>query len=127
MTAYEKIGNSASLKSAIEGKSKSKNIEIRWWRWWMWTRLKKLNSPLLIDCKSLIELETLPPHNNSTFTSKLNSLRLLLADAEERDKQAALEKLRQLGDQILYPFGLSTSMFKQNADGSGGYTFSTAS
>ncbi|XP_011296729.1 tetratricopeptide repeat protein 1 [Fopius arisanus] len=73
----------------------------------------------LADYKKILELD---PHN-AEANHAVNRLPPLIDQRNEKLKQEMLGKLKDLGNMILRPFGLSTENFKMEQDpSSGGYS-----
>lgn len=68
-------------------------------------------------------LPLLPQSDLRTVTQALRELPPRLEKAKEREMAEMMGKLKELGNGILKPFGLSTDMFKMNQDpNTGGYS-----
>ena len=71
----------------------------------------------------LAQLPTLPPPDQKIVQAALRSLPPRIATAKEKEMADMMGKLKELGNGILKPFGLSTDNFKMEKDpGSGGYS-----
>ncbi|KAL1960420.1 hypothetical protein VTO42DRAFT_7719 [Malbranchea cinnamomea] len=77
------------------------------------------------DYKELLQLKVLPPQDERMVREKLRELRPRLNAAKEKEMAEMLGKLKELGNGILRPFGLSTDNFKFVKDEkTGGYSMS---
>ena len=77
------------------------------------------------DYKVLAQLPTLPPQDMKIVQTALSSLPPRINAAKEKEMGDMMGKLKELGNGILKPFGLSTDNFKMDKDpNSGGYSVS---
>ena len=77
------------------------------------------------DYKVLAQLPTLPPQDMKIVQTALRSLPPRINAAKEKEMGDMMGKLKELGNGILKPFGLSTDNFKMEKDpNSGGYNMS---
>ena len=77
------------------------------------------------DYKVLAQLPTLPPQDMKIVQTALRSLPPRINAAKEKEMGDMMGKLKELGNGILKPFGLSTDNFKMEKDpNSGGYSMS---
>lgn len=75
------------------------------------------------DYKALAQLPTLPPQDQKIVQAALRSLPPRIDAAKEKEMGDMMGKLKELGNGILKPFGLSTDNFKMEKDpNSGGYS-----
>ena len=75
------------------------------------------------DYKLLAQMPTLPPADRKIVQAALRSLPERVGRAKEKEMADMMGKLKELGNGILKPFGLSTDNFKMEKDpGSGGYS-----
>ena len=75
------------------------------------------------DYKVLAQLPTLPPQDNKIVQAALRSLPPRINTAKETEMGDMMGKLKELGNGILKPFGLSTDNFKMDKDpNTGGYS-----
>lgn len=75
------------------------------------------------DYKALAQLPTLPPQDNKIVQAALRSLPPRINTAKEKEMGDMMGKLKELGNGILKPFGLSTDNFKMDKDPkTGGYS-----
>lgn len=75
------------------------------------------------DYKALAQLPTLPPQDNKIVQAALRSLPPRISAAKEKEMGDMMGKLKELGNGILKPFGLSTDNFKMDKDPkTGGYS-----
>lgn len=75
------------------------------------------------DYKALAQLPTLPPQDNKIVQAALRSLPPRITTAKEKEMGDMMGKLKELGNGILKPFGLSTDNFKMDKDPkTGGYS-----
>ena len=75
------------------------------------------------DYKALSQLPTLPPQDQKIVQAALRSLPPRIDAAKEKEMGDMMGKLKELGNGILKPFGLSTDNFKMEKDpNSGGYS-----
>ena len=75
------------------------------------------------DYKALAQLPTLPPQDNKIVQAALRSLPPRINAAKEKEMGDMMGKLKELGNGILKPFGLSTDNFKMDKDPkTGGYS-----
>ena len=68
---------------------------------------------------------SLPPADRKVVQAALRELPARVQEAREREMGEMMGKLKELGNGLLRPFGLSTDMFKMQGDGKGGYSLST--
>ena len=69
--------------------------------------------------------EALPPQDKKIIQAALRELPLKVARAREAEMGEMMGKLKELGNSVLKPFGLSTDMFKMQKDErTGGYSMS---
>lgn len=68
------------------------------------------------DYKTLAQLPTLPPQDNKIVQTALRSLPPRINAAKEKEMGDMMGKLKELGNGILKPFGLSTDNFKMEKD-----------
>ncbi|KAF6229007.1 hypothetical protein HO133_007121 [Letharia lupina] len=68
------------------------------------------------DYKALAQLPTLPPQDQKIVQAALRSLPPRINTAKEREMGDMMGKLKELGNGILKPFGLSTDNFKMDKD-----------
>ncbi|KAK5103022.1 hypothetical protein LTS08_003825 [Lithohypha guttulata] len=76
-------------------------------------------STALADYQTLSTPEyfrTLPPQDQKTVIEMLRSLPARVEEAKKRDVDEMMGKLKDLGNGLLKPFGLSTDMFKMTQD-----------
>lgn len=74
------------------------------------------------DYKALAQLPTLPPQDMKIVQAALRSLPPRINTAKEKEMGDMMGKLKELGNGILKPFGLSTDNFKMEKDpNTGGY------
>ena len=77
------------------------------------------------DYKVLAQLPALPPQDMKIVQTALRSLPPRINAAKEKEMGDMMGKLKELGNGILKPFGLSTDNFKMEKDpNSGGYNMS---
>lgn len=75
------------------------------------------------DYKILAQLPTLPPQDKQIVQAALRSLPSRINAAKEKEMGDMMGKLKELGNGILKPFGLSTDNFKMDKDpNTGGYS-----
>ena len=75
------------------------------------------------DYKALVQLPTLPPQDMKIVQAALTSLPPRINAAREKEMGDMMGKLKELGNGILKPFGLSTDNFKMEKDpNTGGYS-----
>ena len=75
------------------------------------------------DYKALAQLPKLPPQDQKIVQAALRSLPLRINAAKETEMGDMMGKLKELGNGILKPFGLSTDNFKMEKDpNTGGYS-----
>ncbi|CAD6564005.1 MAG: hypothetical protein ASARMPRED_002635 [Alectoria sarmentosa] len=75
------------------------------------------------DYKALSDSPTLPPQDKKIVQAALRSLPLRINTAKEKEMGDMMGKLKELGNGILKPFGLSTDNFKMDKDpNTGGYS-----
>ena len=75
------------------------------------------------DYKVLAQLPTLPPQDMKIVQAALGSLPPRINTAKEKEMGDMMGKLKELGNGILKPFGLSTDNFKMDQDpNTGGYS-----
>lgn len=75
------------------------------------------------DYKALTQIPSLPPADRRLALTALRTLPPRIAAAKEREMADMMGKLKELGNGILKPFGLSTDNFKMTKDEkSGGYS-----
>ena len=75
------------------------------------------------DYRALAQLPTLPPQDNKIVQAALRSLSPRISAAKEKEMGDMMGKLKELGNGILKPFGLSTDNFKMDKDPkTGGYS-----
>ncbi|EGD95604.1 tetratricopeptide repeat protein [Trichophyton tonsurans CBS 112818] len=75
------------------------------------------------DYKSLLELGILPPHDTRAVKAALSGLPAKINAAKDKEMAEMMGKLKDLGNRILKPFGLSTDNFKFVKDEkTGGYS-----
>ena len=75
------------------------------------------------DYKVLAQLTTLPPQDMKIVQAALRSLPPRISTAKEKEMGDMMGKLKELGNGILKPFGLSTDNFKMEKDpNTGGYS-----
>ena len=75
------------------------------------------------DYKVLAQLTTLPPQDKKIVQEALRSLPPRINAAKEKEMGDMMGKLKELGNGILKPFGLSTDNFKMEKDPkTGGYS-----
>ena len=75
------------------------------------------------DYKVLAQLTTLPPQDKKIVQEALRSLPPRINAAKEKEMGDMMGKLKELGNGILKPFGLSTDNFKMEKDpNTGGYS-----
>lgn len=75
------------------------------------------------DYKALAHLPTLPPQDQKIVQAALRSLPPRINTAKEKEMGDMMGKLKELGNGILKPFGLSTDNFKMEKDpNTGGYS-----
>lgn len=68
------------------------------------------------DYKALAQLPALPPQDNKIVQTALRSLPPRINAAKEKEMGDMMGKLKELGNGILKPFGLSTDNFKMEKD-----------
>ncbi|MCJ1245467.1 hypothetical protein MMC30_002671 [Trapelia coarctata] len=77
------------------------------------------------DYRELSKMSKLPAQDRRVAQSALATLPSRINAAKEKEMGEMMSKLKELGNGILKPFGLSTDMFKMNKDPStGGYNMS---
>ncbi|KAL9126501.1 MAG: hypothetical protein Q9217_004465 [Psora testacea] len=77
------------------------------------------------DYKMLSTMPNLPPQDKRVVQAALRELPLKVKEAREKEMGEMMGKLKELGNGILKPFGLSTDMFKMTKDEkTGGYSMS---
>ena len=77
------------------------------------------------DYKVLASVADLPPQDRKIVQAALRELPGRVKEAREREMGEMMGKLKELGNGILKPFGLSTDMFKMTKDEkTGGYSMS---
>ncbi|KAL9635964.1 MAG: hypothetical protein Q9164_003140 [Protoblastenia rupestris] len=77
------------------------------------------------DYKMLSTMPSLPPQDKKVVQAALRELPLKVKEAREKEMGEMMGKLKELGNGILKPFGLSTDMFKMTKDEkTGGYSMS---
>ncbi|MCJ1318891.1 hypothetical protein MMC15_004223 [Xylographa vitiligo] len=77
------------------------------------------------DYKELSKMVDLPVQDQKIVRAALATLPSRISTAKEKEMGEMMGKLKELGNGILKPFGLSTDMFKMNKDPStGGYNMS---
>ena len=77
------------------------------------------------DYKTLATMPNLPPPDKKVVQAALRDLPLKVKEAREKEMGEMMGKLKELGNGILKPFGLSTDMFKVTKDeATGGYSMS---
>lgn len=87
------------------------------------TLFRSFANPGLSDYKTLIRSPSLPPSDKALVTSALATLPNRIAAAKEQEMGEMMGKLKELGNGILKPFGLSTDNFKMTKDEkTGGYS-----
>ncbi|KAK2853320.1 hypothetical protein FQN49_005188 [Arthroderma sp. PD_2] len=75
------------------------------------------------DYKSLLQLENLPPHDQRVVKAALRELPARINEAKDKEMAEMMGKLKDLGNGLLKPFGLSTDNFKFVKDEkTGGYS-----
>ena len=75
------------------------------------------------DYKVLAQVPTLPPQDRKIVQAALRSLPPRIGTAKEKEMADMMGKLKELGNGILKPFGLSTDNFKMDKDpNTGGYS-----
>lgn len=75
------------------------------------------------DYKTLAEMDNLPPSDMKVVKAALQDLPAKLRAAKEKEMGDMMGKLKELGNGILKPFGLSTDNFKMVKDEkTGGYS-----
>jgi len=75
----------------------------------------------LADYKKILELN--PPNSNSNeIRQVIRELEVKIEKRNERLKQEMMSKLKDLGNLVLRPFGLSTNNFEMKPNESGGYS-----
>ena len=75
------------------------------------------------DYKALAQLPALPPQDNKIVQTALRSLPPRITAAKDKEMGDMMGKLKELGNGILKPFGLSTDNFKMEKDpNTGGYS-----
>ncbi|KAL8742036.1 MAG: hypothetical protein Q9190_005431 [Brigantiaea leucoxantha] len=75
------------------------------------------------DYKQLSTMQNLPPQDLKIVRQALASLPLRISAAKEKEMGEMMGKLKELGNGILKPFGLSTDNFKMTKDEqTGGYS-----
>ena len=75
------------------------------------------------DYKALSKLPSLPPQDNKIVQKALAELPLQINRAKENEMGDMIGKLKELGNGILKPFGLSTDNFQMTKDEkTGGYS-----
>ncbi|KAF3490872.1 uncharacterized protein GIQ15_00389 [Arthroderma uncinatum] len=75
------------------------------------------------DYKSLLQLKVLPPHDQRVVRTALQELPARINEAKDTEMAEMMGKLKDLGNGILKPFGLSTDNFKFVKDEkTGGYS-----
>ncbi|KAL8830448.1 MAG: hypothetical protein Q9170_005731 [Blastenia crenularia] len=80
----------------------------------------------LEDYQSLSSSSSLPPSDMKVVNTALRTLPPQIATAKEREMGEMMGKLKELGNGILKPFGLSTDSFKFEKDEkTGGYSIGT--
>ncbi|CAL1695388.1 unnamed protein product [Somion occarium] len=67
-------------------------------------------------------LELLPPSQTAEVKRSLQQLKPRVAEAQKRETDEMVDKLKGLGNSILGNFGLSTNNFKFEPNGQGGYS-----
>lgn len=72
----------------------------------------------LEDYKKILEVDP----NDSSVKRIIFELESEISERNEKMKREMLSKLKDLGDAVLRPFGLSTSNFQLNQNDSGGYS-----
>ncbi|MCJ1433356.1 hypothetical protein MMC27_002716 [Xylographa pallens] len=86
--------------------------------------LENSRSPC-IDYKELSKMPDLPVQDQKIVRAALATLPSRINAAKDKEMGEMMGKLKELGNGILKPFGLSTDMFKMNKDPStGGYNMS---
>lgn len=74
---------------------------------------------------STMPVEVLPPQDKKVVQASLRDLPSKVARAKEAEMGEMMGKLKELGNSVLKPFGLSTDMFKMQKDEkTGGYSMS---
>lgn len=68
------------------------------------------------DYKALAQLPALPPQDNKIVQTALRTLPPRINAAKEKEMGDMMGKLKELGNGILKPFGLSTDNFKMEKD-----------
>ncbi|MCJ1472431.1 hypothetical protein MMC13_001079 [Lambiella insularis] len=77
------------------------------------------------DYKVLSQMPNLPPQDQKVVRAALATLPPRVNAAKDQEMGEMMGKLKELGNGILKPFGLSTDMFKMNKDpATGGYNMS---
>ncbi|MCJ1292259.1 hypothetical protein MMC34_003809 [Xylographa carneopallida] len=77
------------------------------------------------DYKELLGMADLPIQDQKIVRAALATLPSRISAAKDKEMGEMMGKLKELGNGILKPFGLSTDMFKMNKDPStGGYNMS---
>nr|CAD7425574.1 unnamed protein product [Timema monikensis] len=110
-------------KSGIEDCSKSIELKPDYLKAYhrraqMYEQLQKLDEALA-DFQKILELD--PSHKEAMIATK--RLPPMIEERNEKLKTEMLDKLKDLGNLILRPFGLSTENFKLNQDpNTGGYS-----
>ena len=91
-----------------------------------WTLLSATQSDYqLLAAPDKPYLTLLPPSDRRTVTQALATLTLEIEQAKQKEVGEMMGKLKELGNGILKPFGLSTDMFKMTQDPkTGGYSMS---
>ncbi|KAL9100837.1 MAG: hypothetical protein Q9163_003827 [Psora crenata] len=77
------------------------------------------------DYRTLSGMPNLPPRDKKAVHVALRELPLKVQEAKDKEMGEMMGKLKELGNGILKPFGLSTDMFKMTKDEkTGGYSMS---
>ena len=80
---------------------------------------------LSADYKALSQMQNLPAKDKAFVRKQLVILGPKIQAAKEKDTAEMMGKLKELGNGILKPFGLSTDMFNFEKDEkTGGYSMS---
>ena len=72
----------------------------------------------LDDFKKVLEID---PENSDARSAQLR-LPTLINEKNEKMKEEMIEKLKDLGNMVLRPFGLSTNNFEMKQDPTGSYS-----